>query len=218
MPVLAALLLLAVPAQAGPPDLAAGAVVDERGRPVPGAVVGRVTRDGPNFSIPTDPDGTFSVPLVWGGWREELVARGPAGTLGLAPAARGGADFRITLKPTVTVRVAVTGPDGAPAAGVRVLAFHKLRPIAVGVTGAGGAVTLAVPADAPVQAVVAVAPGVGFAFLGNERIINFRVTTAADAEVRRPHARPGRAARGAVRTGRTRTARSPAPSPGRRCG
>ena len=175
---LAALLFAA--AALVPADTIPGLVLDDRGAPVGGAVVGRVTADGPTYDLAADADGRFAVPVRRVGDRmyvPELIARGPDGVLGLRPSSPADGTARVTLAPPVVIDVTVTGPDGTPAAGVTLYAMASLRPIGAATTAADGTATLAVPTGAEIEAVVALAPGVGFAFIQNRSIVNSRITT-----------------------------------------
>ena len=54
--------------------------------------------------------------------------------------------------------------DGGPVGGVPVSALASLSPVAVGLTGPDGVAELALPAGAPLEAVLAARPGVGFGY------------------------------------------------------
>ncbi len=176
----------ATPAQANPAQTAApnadfwtveGAVVDEQGRPVAGALVRTMpVYDGPaNIEVTTAADGTF---------RFTLKTVSPSGLVGLMAEADGGsrmgldASFdrrhtqrskeaaRIVLKPSRAVSVRVKDGAGAPVPAATVEAVETLfRTHAT--AGADGIATLHIPADAHVQWVVALRPGAGLDYFEN---------------------------------------------------
>ena len=174
-PPAAFLLTAAAAVAAGPPETVTGTVLDAAGDPVAGAAVGTVTDDGPAFTTKTAADGTFALPA---GRRPNgtprlphVIARGPAGALAVGAEYPDSEDFpaTLTLAPPHALRVTVRRADGAPVAGVPVLAFAALSPVAVGASGPDGAADLSLPAGSPLRAVVAVRPGAGFGYALTER-------------------------------------------------
>ncbi len=172
--------------QANPPQIAApnadfwnveGAVVDDQGRPVGGALVRTMpVFDGPaNIEVTTAADGTF---------RFTLKTVSPSGLVGLMAEADGGsrmgldASFdrrhsqrskeaaRIVLKPSRAVRVRVKDAAGAPAPGATVEAAERLFRTHT-TAGADGIATLRIPADAHVWWVLAFRSGAGLDYFEN---------------------------------------------------
>lgn len=152
-----------------------GSVVDKQGRPVAGAVVHSVPNSGTPDEARTAADGTFALalqqqrPFVRG-----LVVETAGGvSIGLArfedirdPRSRD--PVKIVLKPSRTVLVRVRDAAGVPVPGAAVEALDFSFQTH-GVTGPGGVATLRIAADAQVQWVIGLKPGVGFDYFENYR-------------------------------------------------
>lgn len=160
---------------ASPERIIRGVVVDEGGRPVAGATVRPVRDEKVQVPVKTVADGSFT--LAIGGFmlvEEGLVASAEDGALlglgkHLEPQNPDPAKpARIVLKPSRIVAVHVRDAAGKPVAGAAVEAvgfdFHGAA-----TTGTGGDAALRIPADAKVQWIIGLKPGVGFDYFENYR-------------------------------------------------
>jgi beta-lactamase regulating signal transducer with metallopeptidase domain/protocatechuate 3,4-dioxygenase beta subunit len=162
-----------------------GIVVDEQGRPVPGAVV-HAEEEADPIGGKTAPDGTF---MLW-------MRRAPLYTRMLVAEADGGARLglvrfqparplaakdpvRLSVKPARTVRVRVRDAAGAPVAGAAVEGFEYGYQFHAA-TGSDGVASLRVPADASIRGVIGLKLGAGFDYFENYR------TTPPDARIEFP--------------------------------
>ena len=148
---------------------ARGIVVDEGGRPVPGAEVVAFAFTSRETRGVSGADGSFAVP-VSGRMLDgtSLLARSPGGDrLGVfhydvpLTTAQAEAPSRIVLKPGRRVSVRVADASKAPIAGSTVDVIGGFQVLAQGTTGADGVVSLAIPAEARVDWVVALKSGRG---------------------------------------------------------
>ncbi len=150
-----------------------GLVVDEQGRPVPGAIVHAEEEADPAGSK-TAPDGSFALgmgPRLYtrlllveadDGARIGLVRFQPSRHLGAKDA------VRLVLKPARTVIVRVQDAVGAPVPGAAVEAFDYGYQFHA-TTAASGVATLRVPADARISGVIGLKSGAGFDYFENYR-------------------------------------------------
>ncbi len=162
-----------------------GIVVDDQGRPVPGAVV-HADEEADPIGGKTAPDGTFTLgmkpaPL----YTRMLVAEADGGArFGMVrfdPSRQYGAKepVRLVVKPARSVMVRVKDASGAPVPGAAVEAFdYGSRFHAT--TAPDGVATLRVPADASIRCVIGLKSGAGFDYFENYR------TTPPNARIEFP--------------------------------
>lgn len=151
-----------------------GVVVDDQGKPVPGAVI-HAREEADPVGAKTAADGTFT---LWLGsaplYTRELVAHADGGArIGLVqfdpPRQFAAKDpVRLVIKPARTVLVRVKDAAGAPIPGAAVEAFDFAYHYHTA-TGPDGLATLRVPADARIQGVVGLKSGAGFDYFENYR-------------------------------------------------
>ena len=159
-----------------PPNLAMiiGQVTDESRTPL--ADVQVFNADGGDPVVTTDQQGRFRFPLRWGSLAQTcLIAASPdRSKMGLSEMGDPDQDTlaakafaKLVLKPSHRVEVRVVDDKGAALSGAKVAAIHSYRVVAVSETGADGMADLFVPADAKLEEVVAVKPGLGFDYFEN---------------------------------------------------
>jgi hypothetical protein len=161
-------------AQSQDPPLAqtpvTGIVVDEAGDPISGIEVRRLYRDM-RASTRTDAGGKFTIDVSTDSRSPRtLVARNDAGSLQGYFSFEGGpikADVapRLVLRKSRQVDVAVIGSDQRPIADANVELTSSYWPLCEGQTDQQGKAALLVPADAPLEAVVARKQDVGFDYV-----------------------------------------------------
>ena len=152
-----------------------GSVVDEQGRPVAGAVVHSVPNSGTPDEARTAADGTFALalqqqrPFV----RGLVVETAGGASIGIARFedirdSRSRDPVKIVLKPSRPVQVRVRNSAGAPVPGAAVEAIDFSFQTHTA-TGPEGVATLRIAADAQVQWVIGLKPGVGCDYFENYR-------------------------------------------------
>jgi hypothetical protein len=146
-----------------------GVVLDEAGRPAPGVELRtRVISEG--ASARTGPDGRFELKFE-GSAKARLThlhATTPDGASQTLHAIEGAQrdqpayeNQRLTLKPVRTLTATVEDAQGKPVEGAGVLAVANFWALSDAATNAAGEAAVRVPADAPMQYLMARKPGAG---------------------------------------------------------
>lgn len=145
---------------AEPTAALSGTVVTAEGKPAPNAQVQPLSWDGIPPKITTNAQGKFSVEIPENRIHATaLVVTGENETLGYSGAkydkAKASEPREIQLTLPRVLEIAVQDQQGAPAAGVTVVARATFATIAQAKTDAQGKATLKVPAEAPLQFIMA---------------------------------------------------------------
>ena len=154
-----------------------GIVVDEAGRPAPGATVRLVSESEPVEEATTRPDGSFVIPAnepilpkfrliaTSDEGRRQALAWFSESSNSLVPAA----PARLVLKPCQVVTVHVTDRAGKPIPDAAVEVIARGASVAVGRTDAAGRAVVRYPQGLDVEWIVALKPGAGLDYYENYR-------------------------------------------------
>jgi len=151
------------------PLMARGVVVDEAGNPVAGAEVRINAYEPGERSAVTGPDGAFAIPAPDKGLdgRVILVDANDGRERGAfkygfnLTSAKSREPVRIVVKPSREIAVHVVDSNNAPIEGAAVEAVDYYYAVAHATTGADGAASVRVPANAKVSMIVAQKGGAG---------------------------------------------------------
>lgn len=153
-----------------------GIVVDESGKPAADVHISTRVWLGGLDKTNTDSDGRFRLALRDSivGYRQVYACNADGSLRGRVQIERMSLDpvanVRITLKPSIDVRVTVVDSNGGPVAGATVAmndGVHDL--LADATTNDRGEATMNVPSDSKVGLIAAFKPGIGFEYFENYR-------------------------------------------------